>query len=99
MRTENTQGLGSDFGMSDKGLHQLEDRNLRTDELPGVFCAGVQYYDLKEINFINNTGLASLIDVLKSLLKQGKEMKLVNVNSKIKKRIKSLGLDNVLDCI
>ena len=69
-----------------------------TAELSGVFCQGVQYYDLKNIQFINNSGLANLIDLLKSLLRQGVEVQFVNVNEKIKKRIRELGLDHILKC-
>jgi hypothetical protein len=98
MRTENTQehSLGSEMS----GLHHfIEDQDIHTEELPGVFCAGVQYYDLRGIDFINNTGLASFVDLLKSLLKQGKELVLVNVHANIKKRIEELGLDHVLKCM
>jgi ABC-type transporter Mla MlaB component len=98
MRTENLHGSEAHKGVSTNNVRQLEDQNIRTEELPGVFCAGVQYYDLKNVLYINNTALASLIDLLKSLLKQGKELHLVNVNKSIRKRIKALGLDNVLNC-
>jgi anti-anti-sigma factor len=98
MRTEHTQEQGS--GMEPKCFHHfIEDQNIRTEELPGVFCAGIQYYDLKEIDFINNTGLASFVDLLKNLLKQGRELVLVNVNRDIKQRIEALGLDQVLKCV
>lgn len=98
MRTENISGSETTKLVGTGNIHQLEDQNIRTEELPGVFCAGVQYYDLKNVLFINNTALASLIDLLKSLLKQGKELHLVNVNKSIRKRIKVLGLDSVLNC-
>src|SRR6478609_2196060 len=39
--------------------------------LSGVYCEGVQYYDLSGISYINNTGMAILIDLLKSLLEMG----------------------------
>jgi ABC-type transporter Mla MlaB component len=98
MRTENLQGSETHKAVTPTNIRQLEDQNIRTEELPGVFCAGVQYYDLKNVLYINNTALASLIDLLKSLIKQGKELHLVNVNKSIRKRIKALGLDNVLNC-
>lgn len=81
-----------------KNLSLAGDQLVITAELSGVFCQGVQYYDLKNIQFINNAGMASLIDLLKSLLKQGVQVEFVNVNEKIKKRIKELGLDHVLIC-
>ena len=74
--------------------HQL----IITAELSGVFCQGIQYYDLKNIQFINNTGMANLIDLLKSLLVQGVEVRFVNVNDRIKEKIRSLGLEHVLIC-
>lgn len=68
------------------------------DELAGVCIEGVHYYDFKNIHFINSTGMASLIDLLKCLLVQGVKIQLVNVNDSIKNKIKSLGLENILNC-
>jgi hypothetical protein len=67
-------------------------------ELPGVFFHGTQYYDLKNIYFINNTGMANLIDLLESLLEKDIDVQFVNVCDKIKNQIKSLGLDQILIC-
>jgi hypothetical protein len=67
-------------------------------ELPGVYFKGIQYYDLKDIHFINNTGIANLIDLLKSLLENNVEVRFVNVSDKIKTKIKSMGLDHILIC-
>jgi len=66
--------------------------------LSGVFCRGVQYYDLRNVFIINNAGMASLIDLLRSLLKKGVEVRFVNVNEHIQKKIKSMGLDHILIC-
>jgi anti-anti-sigma factor len=68
------------------------------NKLPGVLCQGVQYYDLKQVHFINNTGLVSLVNLLKSLLRKGIDVKFVNVCESIKRRIRSMGLDNILNC-
>lgn len=68
------------------------------DDFPGVYYEGVQYYDLKRLHSINNTGIAQLVDLLKSLLEQDVEVKFVNVSEKIKHKIKSLGLDHILYC-
>jgi anti-anti-sigma factor len=68
------------------------------DKLPGVLCQGVQYYDMKHVHFINNTGLVGLVNLLKSLLKRGVEVRFVNVCESIKRRIRSMGLDNILNC-
>jgi ABC-type transporter Mla MlaB component len=69
-----------------------------TDKLAGVYIHGVQYYDLKNILFINNSGMANLIDLLKSLLEKDVEVQFVNVSEKIKSKIKLLGLENILRC-
>lgn len=69
------------------------------NKLPGVYYKGIQYYDLKDVGYINNSGMINLIDLLKSLLKKGVETQFVNVNEKIKQKIKSLGLDHILNCM
>jgi len=81
-----------------KSINLSGDKLLITAELSGVFCQGIQYYDLKNITFINNTGMANLIDLLKSLLKQGVEVQFVNVNEKMKEKIRSMGLEHILNC-
>jgi hypothetical protein len=67
-------------------------------DLPGVFFQGTQYYDLKNVYFINNTGMAKLIELLKSLLEKNMDVQFVNVCDKIKNKIKSLGLDHIIIC-
>ena len=81
-----------------KSINLSGDKLIITAELSGVFCHGIQYYDLKNILYINNNGMAALIDLLKSLLKQGVDVQFVNVNDKIKSKIKSMGLEHVLIC-
>ncbi|MGZ4054985.1 MAG: STAS domain-containing protein [Bacteroidia bacterium] len=68
------------------------------NELAGAYFTGTQYYDLKNVHFINNTGIANLIDLLKSMLEQGVEVKFVNVNQCVKDKIKSMGLEKILNC-
>jgi|GEM_PF-2696836 len=68
------------------------------NELASIYFDGVQYFDLKNVYFINNTGIANLIDLLKLLLKQGVVIKFVNVREKIKNKFKSMGLDHIFDC-
>ena len=82
-----------------KSINLSGDKLVVTSELPCVFCDGVQYYDLKNILFINNSGIAGLIDLLKSLLEQGVETRFINVNEKIREKIRSMGLDTILTCI
>lgn len=81
------------------GPESHSDTNAPTqDQLPGVYCEGVMYYDLNDIHYINNTGMAILIDLLKSLLEMDVAVQFVNVDDKIKKRIKEMGLDNIINC-
>ncbi len=83
---------------------EIQNMNLLTDQqeskaqLSGVFCKGVQYFDFKNIDFISNSDLANLIDLLKSFLKQGVALQFVNVNKKIKEKIRAMGLENILNC-
>lgn len=69
-----------------------------SQKLSGVYCQGIQYYDLKGVNFINNTGMAILIDLLKNLLEMGVEVQFVNVDDKIKTKIREMGLDKIINC-
>lgn len=66
--------------------------------LAGVCIDGIHYYDFKNIQFISNTGMASLIDLLKCMLEKGERVLFVNVNEEIKGKIRSLGLDGILKC-
>ncbi len=68
------------------------------DELSGVYIDGVHYYDLKNIHYINNSGMASLIDLLKCSLREGIKIQFVNVDEKIKEKIKTMGLADILTC-
>ncbi|MGQ0827603.1 MAG: STAS domain-containing protein [Bacteroidota bacterium] len=74
------------------------DELFPSDQLSGAYLEGVQYYDLKNVQFINNTGMADLIDLLKSLLQKGIEVQFVNANEMIKNKIRSMGLEHILNC-
>jgi hypothetical protein len=67
-------------------------------DVKGVYDHGVQYYDLKNVHFINNTDIAHLIDLLKSLLKKGVEVRFLHVGEKVKEKICSMGMDHILIC-
>jgi hypothetical protein len=67
-------------------------------EIPGAYFRGTQYYDLKNIYFISNAGMASLIELLESLIERDVDVQFVNVCDKIKNRIKSLGLEHIIIC-
>ena len=84
-----------------QGIESTKHTNDKTEEivkLSGVLHNGVQYYDLKNVPFINSTGLASLINLLKSLLKKGITLKFVNVNKKVKEKVKAMGLEKYINC-
>lgn len=82
-----------------KTINLSGDQVVVTDELPGVYCEGVQYFDLRNVSFINYAGMANLIEFLKSLLEKGVDVRFVNVNEKIKRKIKSIGLEHIINCI
>ena len=73
-------------------------RENPVDKIAGVYMEGVHYYDFKNIEYINNTGIATLLDLLKCLLEQGVKVQFVNVNEKIKNKIKKMGLENIINC-
>jgi ABC-type transporter Mla MlaB component len=72
--------------------------HYHTDRLAGVYCEGIQYFDLSSVTYINNTGMATLIDLLKSLLEMGVDVQFVNVDQKIKEKIKEAGLEKIINC-
>lgn len=69
-----------------------------SNEFAGIYFQGTQYFDFKNVYFINNTGIANLIDLIKSLLRQGVVIKFVNVKEKIKNKFKSMGLEFIFNC-
>lgn len=95
---EQKENIGPNVEGVIKSVQLSEDKLGRTLNLSGVQCEGVQYYDLKNIRHINSTGLASFIDLLKALIKKGLSLKFVNVNEKIKEKIRAMGLDKILNC-
>jgi len=87
------------FTIKDEPIMKIKsDELFPIEKLSGVYLQGVQYYDLTNVQFINHTGMADLIDLLKSLLKKGVEVQFVNVNEKIKNKIKLMGLEHILNC-
>ncbi|MDF2448415.1 MAG: hypothetical protein K0R26_919 [Bacteroidota bacterium] len=82
----------------DHGSIQINDEEEKEKALAGVLCQGVQYYDFKNVPYINNNGLASLIRILKASLKNGIKLRFVNVNKRIQMKIKTMGLDKFINC-
>jgi ABC-type transporter Mla MlaB component len=76
----------------------LSDESEKEADLSGVLCNDVQYYDLKNVPYINNNGLASLVDLLRALTKKGISLRFVNANKKIKAKIKAMGLEKHINC-
>lgn len=86
-------------GGSVKTINISEDQLIVTDETPGVFIQGVQYYDLKNIGYISYAGMANLVSFIKGTLEKGVEVRFVNVNDKVKAKIRAMGLEHILHCV
>jgi ABC-type transporter Mla MlaB component len=84
--------------LSADGLIIMDEPVEIANEVAGVYVKGIQYYDLQNVHFINNTGMAHLIDLLRSLLEHGTEVKFVNASEEIKNKIRTMGLDHILNC-
>lgn len=72
---------------------------FRPEELPGIYVNGMCYFDLHDLHYLNNTGIANLIDLLKMFAEQGLEVRFVNVSELLKTKLKTLGLDQVIKSI
>lgn len=72
------------------------DKWLRIEDIPGLYYRGIQYFDFKKIEFINNNGLANLIKFLKFYLEKGIEVQFVNLGVAVKNKIRSMGLEHIL---
>src|SRR5688572_28600122 len=101
MKTEMNEEV-KDKGMTSdevvKKSFQRDENAITEKELPGVLCHGVQYYDLRRIHLISNTGLVNLVNLLRSLLQRGLEVRFINVCDAIKIRMKVMGLDKIFQC-
>ncbi|MEW6468844.1 MAG: STAS domain-containing protein [Bacteroidota bacterium] len=67
-----------------------------TRELAGVYFNGIQYFDFTHVPYLSNSEMARLVNLLKSLLKKGIEIKLVNASAQIQQKIRSMGLESIL---
>ena len=54
-------------------------------------------FDCKELNFIDSTTLGTFVKILKSLKADGKNMKICNLQSKIKKLFLICSLDSIME--
>lgn len=100
IRLSNDGLIFKDFESAHSSTSIAEPSNYHyhTDRLAGVYCEGIQYFDLSSLTYINNSGLATLIDLLKSLLEIGVDVQFVNVDQKIIEKIKEAGLEKIINC-
>jgi anti-anti-sigma regulatory factor len=69
-----------------------------SEVLAGVYYNGIMYYDFSNVHYINNSGVADLIDLVKSWIDLGTEVIFINVNWEIKSRFNEIDLDEILTC-
>ena len=73
--------------------------SFRPEELPGIYVGDLCYFDLQDLHYLNNTGIANLIDLLKHLAKQGLEVRFIHVAEPLMCKLKALGLDQIMQFI
>jgi anti-anti-sigma regulatory factor len=69
-----------------------------SEVLAGVYYNGIVYYDFTNVHYINNSGVADLIDLVKTWIDMGTEVRFINVNRDIRNRFKDIDIDHVLTC-
>lgn len=69
-----------------------------TEIMAGVYYKGTMYYDFSRVTFINNSGVADLIDLVKSWLEMGIQVKFLQVSREIKEKIEEHGINGILYC-
>lgn len=77
------------------GLHLTGERVSQS--LAGVYFQGVHYYDMGKVEYINHSGIAELIDLVKDWMEQGIEVRFINVPDGIKREFEKLDLDHIID--
>lgn len=60
--------------------------------------SNVEYHDMRMLSFINNSIVADLIRLVRSALKQGKELRFINVPATLKAMLSKLGLNEIIKC-
>ena len=78
-----------------KSIQMSEDQELIIKDLD-EYATGIQYYDLQGIDYINNTGLAHLIDFVKHQLAKGLELRFINSSNMIRNKISSMHLEHII---
>lgn len=69
-----------------------------SSEAAPVLEKKIQYLDLSKVRFLNNSIIVSLINQSKELFNKGMEVKFINVPEFLKRAIRKLGLDDILNC-
>ncbi|HET6244335.1 MAG: STAS domain-containing protein [Bacteroidetes bacterium] len=70
----------------------------KSEVFSGVYYNGTMYYDFANVKFINNSGIADLIDLVKLWMEMGTDVKFIHVNEEIQKKFKDSGLDQIICC-
>lgn len=71
----------------------LETMPVIPGENPNVECR-----DMSKLSYITNSVVAELIRMVRSALKQGKELRLINVPETLKTMIRKMGLGDIIKC-
>lgn len=58
----------------------------------------VQYLDMSKIRFLNNSVIVMLINQAKTFMSKGIDVVFINVPDFLKRAIKKLGLDDIINC-
>jgi anti-anti-sigma regulatory factor len=62
-----------------------------------VYHHGIMYYDFSKVKYINNSGMADLIDLVKSWIELGAEVRFINVGEDVKRKLKESELEGIID--
>lgn len=60
--------------------------------------ANVEVHDMGKFSFFSNSLLADLIRLVRNALKQGKELRFINVPEGLKNAIRKMGLSEIIKC-
>jgi ABC-type transporter Mla MlaB component len=60
--------------------------------------SNIEYKDVGMLGFITNSVVADLIRMARNALKQGRELRFINVPATLKAMIRKLGLSEIIKC-
>ncbi len=55
-------------------------------------------YDLRNVHYINNTGLAHMIELKRNALKNGIQIYFINVGDNVRSKIQAMGIIHLFNC-